>query len=683
VSQIGIDRRVLLRNVTYAGGGLLLFGGCTSSPKSGANGQETALPGIEAAEIVADPAQFPMTFNESPEFAQQVAAGKLPKVADRIGQDPLVLRPIDEIGEYGGQIRRGFIGANDHQNANRFCAGPDNLLFWDKNRQNVVPNIARGYEFNADFTELRLQLRRGMKWSDGHPFTVDDIVFWREDVDLNAAFTGGSGTSKLRVREKLVVVEKVDDHTVIYRCPAPYPVLPELMASITDLGGQTFMGSTAGGGFAPKHYLSKFHPKYTSEAAADALAREAGFQDWSLFFKNQNTWSVNPELPTVTPWITRRPINNPPWELTANPYSIWVDTEGNQLPYIPKITMSAAKDPEVIALRTVSGQFDVQDRGLQVDKLPVLTQNEERGGYTVHRAPSDTMDCAIRVNLAYDKDREIGELLRTVEFRRALSMGINRDQINQTFFLGSSTPSATMAAKGSPYHPGDEWQLKWATHDVALANQLLDQLGLTKKDEQGFRLRRSGSGRIRINIQSNTAQFNFPAVGEMIRTQWAQIGIETTNQTVAGALLVERSLTGDLMLSIANVFTDDPFTNPDSFLPTVTNSYPGMIGIPYAKWFASGGKDGVEPPEPVRLLKDAMALYRRGLETDKTARASLGQQLFKMHADQVWSIGLTGFGLVGGLYTAKNNLGNVPARIFGSNQMKSPVNSLPMTYYYK
>jgi peptide/nickel transport system substrate-binding protein len=685
VSEALIDRRVMLQAAAYAGGGLLFLGGCTSDGESKSTSKPVALPEIEGAEIISDPARTPAAFKESPEFAQLVAAGKLPKVADRIGQDPLVIKPLHEIGKYGGQIRRGYTSVTDFNFANRFCAGPDSLLYWDHTHENVVPNIARAFELSADRTELTLQLRRGMNWSDGHPFTVDDIVFWRNDIDLNRAFGGGRGTAKLRVRGRPVVVEKVDDYTVVYRSPVPFAVLPELMAGSSDLSGQTSAGETGGGGFAPKHYLSKFHPTYTSETAANAAARDAGFQDWSAHLMNLNSWAANPDLPTVTPWITKRPINNSPWELTANPYSIWVDSEGNQLPYIPKISMGLVKNPEVISLRVVSGQFDFQDRGLEVDKLPVLVQSQERGDYKLYRSPGDTMDCAIRINLAYDKDNEIGDLLRTVEFRRALSLGIDREQVNQTFFLGSGVPSAIMPLATSPYHPGDDWRQKWATYEVQQANQLLDQIGLTKKDGQGFRLRPSGRGRIRLNIQSSAGRVNYPGVGEMIRRNWAQIGVDTTNQSVAPALTVERTLAGDVMLAISNVFTDDPFSNPDSFLPTVTNSSAGLIGIPFAKWFASGGKDGIEPPEAVRALKDAMALYMRGLEVDKAARAPLGQQLFKLYADQVWSIGVVGFGLAlpGGLYIAKNNLGNVPARVFNSNQLKSPINAMPMTFYYK
>jgi len=295
------------------------------------------------------------------------------------------------------------------------------------------------------------------------------------------------------------------------------------------------------------------------------------------------------------------------------------------------------------------------------------------------------MDCVVRFNLAYDKDPEIGELIRTVEFRRALSLGVDRDQINQTFFLGSSVPSATMPAESSPHHPGAEWRLRWATHDIAQANQLLDGIGLTRKDPDGFRLRSSGGDRLRLNIQSGASVVDNPGIGEMIRKQWAQIGIEATSQTVDAALLIERALSGEIMLNINALPTDDPFTFPDSgFLPTVTNDFRGMIGIPYAKWFFSGGREGTEPPASVTLLKEAMDLYWRGLEVDRAARAPLGQQLFRMHADQVWSIGVAGFGLAAtGIYCAKNNLGNVPARVRNNVTQKSTCNALPMTFYYK
>ncbi|HVQ92579.1 MAG TPA: ABC transporter substrate-binding protein [Mycobacteriales bacterium] len=641
------------------------------------------LPVVEGGQVVTDRALFPTVFHESPEFAALTAAGRLPPVAARVGRDPLVVRPVHEVGRYGGGLRRGFIGTSDRQNGARFCAGPDSLLYWDFQWQHVVPNIAADFELSDGGRVLTLHLRRGLRWSDGVPFTADDIIFWREDVSLDAEL-GGGGTSLL-AGGRQVRVEKVDTFTVRYLSAVPNSLLPRLLAGNTDIAGLAANGHFGGGGFAPKHYLSGFHPKYTSKARADRLARDAGFDGWASYFANRATWSKNPQLPSVTPWIVTRPINNPPWELTANPYSIWVDTAGNQLPYIHTITMSSADSLEIINLRAAAGEYDFQDRHLSVAGLPVLVQNQKRGSYTVHRAPTKELDFGVRLNLAYAKDTYLGDLIRTADFRRALSLGVDRSQINQAFFLGTSEPTATVPADDSPYFPGPDWRLKWAAHDPAQANALLDRIGLTARDSSGYRARADGRGRIRLDYQAVTAFADFPAIGEMIKKQWEQIGIDLNVATVTGELIVQRAIANELMLSGHQVGTDDPFLAADTFLPTIVANYTGMIGIPYAKWFASGGRDGTEPPPAVGLLKDAMRLYERGRQAATDAdRAALGQQLYRLHADQVWTIGVVGRGLsINGVYTARNTLRNIPGRMLNTNHQKTPSNALPMTFYYQ
>jgi peptide/nickel transport system substrate-binding protein len=687
--MMGYSRRNFLRDTVLVSGGGLLASGCTSKSKptgrgTGAGGSGS-LPPVEGAQLLTDPAAIPKTFAESPEFAALVKQGKLPPVAERVGKAPLVLKPLQSVGKYGGQIRRGFVGVGDFQNAVRFCAGPDNLLYWDSKLEKVVPNLAAGFELSDNETVLTLHLRDGMKWSDGQPFTVDDIMFWRQDVNLDPDL-GVSGSTSLVIGGKPVRVEKLDALTVRYVSVVPYPVLPRLMAGWSDLSG---MSSNAhlggGGGYLPKHYLSRFLPKYAaSQAAANKVAKDAGFNGWAEYFKNRAGWHLNPELPTLAPWRVTRPINTPPWEFEANPYSIWVDNEGNQLPYIGKISMSNVENLDVLGLRAASGVYDFQDRHLGVTNLPVLAENEKRGNYTLHRAPSREMDCGIKLNLAYDADRELGDLLRNVEFRRALSMGIDRQQINEAFYIGTSTPSATMCADDSEYFPGAEWRTKWATHDVDHANALLDRAGLTGKDGDGYRLRRDGKRRIRLDFQATTGFADFPGVGEMVKRQWQAIGIDLNVQPVQANLLTGRALANTLMLSAHQVGTDDPFLRPDGFLPTVTNNYSGMIGIPYAKWFASGGKAGVEPTESVQLLKTVMEMYRKGLSAKDTERIRLGQELYKMHANQVWSIGIVGFGIsIYGVYVASNKLRNVPVRVVNTQLMKTPSNTHPMTFYYE
>jgi peptide/nickel transport system substrate-binding protein len=665
-------RRRFLRDAVLASGSTLFLGACSSPPVvrtpgsagSRGGGAIADLPAIEGAELVTDPARLPKKFREAPELAKLVSEGKLPAVAERLGSDPLVLEPVHEVGRYGGVIRRGFIGQGDFQNAVRFCSGPDSLLYWDFRFEKVVPNIARGFELSDNDRVLTVHLRKGMRWSDGQPFTADDILFWREDASLSADLSNGS--SSLQSGGEEVTVEKVDDLTVRYVSKVPNPTLPERLAGWSD-------------------FLSRFHPKYTSMDAVTRLAADAGFKGWAAYFKNQASWHQNPALPVVTPWVVTRAINNPPWEFGPNPYSIWVDHEGNQLPYIGKITMGNVENTEVLSLRAAAGEYDAQDRYLGVTNLPVLIENEKKGGYKIHRAPYTEVDCGIRLNLAYETDPELGELIRTVEFRRALSLGVDRGQINEAFFLGTSTPTATMPAEGSIYDPGPEWRTKWATHDPKQANKLLDKIGLSAKDSAGYRLRKDGASRITLDYQANSGFADFVGVGEMVKRQWRAIGIDLNVVSVEANLLVQRTTANQLMLSGQSVGTDDPFLKGDTFLPTVTNNYPGMIGIPYAKWFASDGQEGTEPPASLKLIKDAMALYQKGLsESDDDERVRIGKKLYTMHADQVWSIGIVGFGLaVNGVYLTSNRLGNVPARVVNSLQMKSMDNTYPLTYFYR
>jgi peptide/nickel transport system substrate-binding protein len=682
-----LSRRRLLQNSAYAGAGAIILSSCTSSGGGGkqgaASGANGALPPIEGAQVVLDPAQFPKKFAEWPEFAKKVQAGQLPPVAERIGQDPLVLKPLHETGRYGGQIRRGFLGTTDWLNGAGFCGGPDTLLYWDYQGKKVNPNLARAYELSDGDKVLTLHLRRGMKWSDGKPFTADDIVFWREDINLHPDL-GITGSPALRAGGKDVQVKKVDDYTVQFISSVPNSILVELMASSDDLGGLSAGGRLLLGGYAPKHYLQQFHPKYSSESAANKAAKAARFDDWTAYFRDRMSWESNTEMPALTPWIVSRPISSPPWELTPNPYSIWVDDKGNQLPYISKISLSNTESPDVFSLRAVAGQYDFQERNLTVANLPVLLKNQERSKYTIHRAPNDAMEFGVRINLAYSKDKTLGDLLRTADFRRALSLGIDRNQINNTFALGTSKVSATTAGDSSRYTPGPQWHSKWATLDPAQANSLLDKVGLTKRDSSGFRMRPDGKGRIILDYQAVRTFADFVGIGEMIKRQWQKIGIDMNVQQDAPPLIVQRSVANQMMLSGHIVGTEDPFLRPDVFLPTNTNNYPGMIGIPYAKWFASNGKAGVEPPKSLDLLKQAMDLYRQGLQASPEQRANLGKQLFQMHADQVWSIGVIGFGLmIFGIYESSDRLGNVPGRIRNSQVGRTPANLFPMTFYYK
>ena len=220
------------------------------------------------------------------------------------------------------------------------------------------------------------------------------------------------------------------------------------------------------------------------------MATEANVEDWIALFRLKNQWSLNPDLPILGPWRTVSPVNTPNWTMERNPFYYEVDPEGNQLPYIDRIQMTLAENLEVLNLRAIAGEYDLQERHTDIAKLPVFLENMEQGNYSVHLDPGAYgSDATLQINHSYDADPEIAKWLQNTDFRRALSMGIDRDQLNETFWLGVGSPGSVAPGPSVPQSPGEEWRTMWATRDVEQANQLLDEIGLTEKDGEGFRMR--------------------------------------------------------------------------------------------------------------------------------------------------------------------------------------------------
>jgi peptide/nickel transport system substrate-binding protein len=338
----------------------------------------------------------------------------------------------------------------------------------------------------------------------------------------------------------------------------------------------------------------------------------------------------------------------------------------------------------VINLRAMAGEYDFQARHIDLQKLPVLLQNQERGGYKVFMDPGENGgDFCIRINLAYEADGEIGDWLRSTEFRRALSLGIDREQLNETFWLGTGVPGSVVPADHNKYNPGPEYRARWSTHDPAQANALLDDLGLSRRDAEGFRMRKDGADRLRIDytVAAGTTP-DWARMGEMLREQWKRIGVELNVKAIEGTLLTVKAVANELQISgSSNSGSEDLFVTPDLVFPFITNNYQGMLGIPYAQWFHSGGTAGKEPPPRVR---EVMELWRNGLGAPEAERIEIGKQIWRINADEVFQIGIIATGpAVYGVRIAKTSLRNVPARVINATTVKSPGNALPQTFFSK
>ena len=626
------------------------------------------------------PGFVPAKYSEAPMLAELVRAGKLPTVEERVGPEPLVLRPTHEIGKYGGTWHRGFIGPNDTANAVR-AVFHDRLMYYNTDGTKLVPNMMKSCTISDDGKTNVFELRKGHRWSDGAPFTADDFMFWFEDLYSNED-VGASKTQYMVVGGEPVRLEKIDDQHIAWLSEAPYYLLCELQGLTQIIGGHARRGQRGLGGFAPAHYLKQFHPKYVGQAEADKLAKEAGFESWGKNIKQKNRSYSNTELPLLAAWTVTRPLTEPTWEFVRNPYSIWMDEAGNQLPYIDNIVMTVGESLEVLNLRAIAGEYDSMARHMDLMKLPVFLENAGKSDYSIHLDPMrHGGDAFVCPNLSYEEDPEIGKWLANVDFRRSLSLGLDRDKLNEVFFLGLGTPGSVAPVEGSQYSPGPDsvYRNLWSTHDTETANQLLDSVGLDKKDSQGFRMRTDGKGRLTMELMTYLSFMNFTEFGEMMKEQWKDIGIDINVKEYERGLAGKRRQGNQHHLTIAvNWAAENALVAYGSFNPTSSGSCDGPL---YGAWYVSDGKKGKEPPEDI---KRNMEFLKASLSLPAGARAELAKEAWRVQLDQQWKIGVVGMTpAIQGLRIVKNHMGNIAASMMNSAHHDNPGISRPEQWYFK
>ena len=647
---------------------------------------ETGLVGkLEGPSVVTDVSTYPMSFGEAPQLASLVSAGKLPPVEERLPkrEDLMVLQPLDSTGQYGGILRRGFTGPADKWNGYRCCTGPDHMLFWDYTGNNPGPNVIKSWEVASDGREFTLHVREGMKWSDGASFTADDFEFWYEYMYKNDELVP-TKSSWFSINGKQGTLEKVDLHTIKITFEDPYHFFLDVLAGATHIGGgHAYQGLSGLGLVAPKHYIEQYIPALAGEGNVDAIAEAEGYDNWVNLIKFKNDWSLNPELPVVTPWVTVTPINSDTWKLERNPYYWMVDTDGNQLPYIDTVILTLAEDLEVINLRAIAGEYDWQARHLNMSKVPLYLDNQEAKGYKLHFDTQEVgSDATIKFNMSYTDDPYLGELFRNTDFRRALALGIDREQMNEVFFLGFGVPGSFAPATTNPFSPGpdSEWRNKWATLDVDLANQMLDQI-LPDKDADGFRLRTDNGERLVLDIAGRTAQFiEFVQMAEMSAEHWEKnLGVKTNVLAQERSLATTREGADQNQLTVSwGDGSEHLFTFPGAVFPAFTST---SMGSALGLWFQSNGEKGQEPLPP---LKEVMTLYKKAFGVPEAERIEIGKQIWRIVLDEVWSFGLVGLSPASlGVRVVKTDLGNVPERQFNSPDVKTPGISRIQTIYWQ
>ncbi len=676
------DAALVTGSVALAGVPELTWAGQAAEPKLGAQ----FIGKLEGPTIVLDVTKFPKKFAEAPILAELVKQGKLPPVEKRLPEptDVMVIKPLKEIGKYGGRWRRGFTGPADNENGNRIVS-TDKILMWDYTGNKVAPSLAKDWRLSDDGRACVIFLRKGLKWSDGQPFTADDFLFWYEDIYQNKELVA-TPIPELQISGKPGRIVKRDDYTVVFEFPEPYFLFVDILAGDTLIGGGQATGMARAsfmGGYAPAHYLKQFLPKYSSADEVTRKARAAGFDSWVSYFRNRTNWALNTDVPVLGPWKTVSPINTPTWGMERNPYYWAVDTAGNQLPYIDRLVMTLAENLEVLNLRAIAGEYDLQERHVSLSKLPVFIENQKKGNYSIHLDTSQSgCDAAMLINTAYEVDPEISRWLKNRDFRRALSLGIDRDQLNEALWLGLGTPGSTAPADDVPINPGKEYRKKWAVLDLKQANALLDKVGLTKKDGEGYRLRTDGKGRVRIELMTVGGQFiPFTQLAEMIKQQWRKIGIDADVKETERSLAFTKTANAEHHAMFWTVGgSENLYLFPRHVLPV--DPAECHLGMPFARWYASSGQQGKKPDNPEMLR--AFELYRSASGKKEAERIKIAKEIWKILVEECWVIGTVGVSpAFMGVRIVKNTMGNIPARQTNAQHARTPNTSHPATFFYK
>lgn len=571
-------------------------------------------------------------YNEAPELAIEVALGNLPSVTERLPDEPQIITPFNKIGKYGDELRFGLSGQSNQDPIRAW--GNMGLVQhdFDSNFINIIPHVAKSFEVNKDNTVFTFYLRKGMKWSDGTPFTADDIEFAVNDILLHKdlqplAPVWSAGGKDVEFR-------KIDAYTVEFSFVVPYSEFLHVLADRRYLHPTLYQ----------KAYCSRAHPDYNPNLEAELEANN--LNDWRDYLRTLSgdpravgTRWENPNRPTLEAWKIVEPYKGGSTMvvLERNPYFWQVDTEGNQLPYINKLVGIVYGDPEGMLLGAIGGNNDL---GFSIfgtpANRPLLAKTAKRHGSELYPATAiGGTSLLFQLNLTH-KDPEIRKLFNEKDFRVALSIGLDRQEIIETALFGDGVPWNNAPFEDSPmYH--ERYAKEHLEFDLERANALLDGIGLTERNSDGIRLMPSGRP-IHFVVEATNRPPERIDQLEMMIQQWRNnLGLDIRANITVSSLMLSRTNNNDHDAAIwVDYASWLPGRFPTSMVPVEFDS---RWGIAWVNWYKSNGKHGEEPPEHI---KKRILLYEkaRGAATLEIRR-DYYHQIAEIAADQFETFGIS------------------------------------------
>jgi peptide/nickel transport system substrate-binding protein len=574
---------------------------------------------------------------EPPALEEEIKAGKLPPLAKRLPEKPLLVKPVQS-GQYGGSMNMLIGRSRDVRML--VVYGYARLVGYDQDFK-IVPDILESIEVK-DERVFTMKLRRGHRWSDGQPFTADDFRYFWEDVANDKELSPTGPPSDLLVNGEAPKVEYPDKFTVRYSWSKPNADFLPRMAGASPL----FI-------YRPAHYLKNFHRKYNKKVE-EAAANKRGWA--AVHNREDNMYQYdNPKLPTLQPWIN---VTKPPADrfvAVRNPFFHRVDGEGRQLPYIDRIVMQVAEG-KLIPAKTGAGESDLQARDVQFNNYTFLKKGEKTNNYRTFlwktvRGSHFALFPNLNVN-----DPVWKALLRDARFRHALSLAIDRGQVNQVLYFGLAQESNDTVVAESPLYK-KEYQTRWAQYDKKQAAKLLDDLNL-KRGPDG--MRRLPDGRpLEIIVETAGESTEQTDVLEMIRETWREVGIKLFPKPSQREVLRNRVFSGEALMSVWSGIENgmaNADVSPEELAPTNQQQ---LQWPKFGQHFETSGKSGEAPdmPEVAELLK-LNAAWRAA--TTREERTKIWHRMLAIHSEQQYVIGVVNG--VSQPVVVRNTLKNVPEK---------------------
>ncbi|MBF9018248.1 MULTISPECIES: ABC transporter substrate-binding protein [unclassified Oceanispirochaeta] len=639
-------------------------------------------------------------WHEAPMLHELVVAGELPSLEERmpVSADIMVEPDVVELGEYGGSLA---MTTHDHAH---WTWGPltEQAMFRFKQDGSgqVEANVAKKFYANEDDTVWTIELREGMRWSDGEPFTADDIIFYydhmstpalnddRTPVGVDEKGYHNAFTSKpyrayyvsLKGKTYWAKFDKVNDYKITVTFAAPKADFPESVAI-----DNKWM-------FAPKHFYKDIvarkdgvtddssFPLITEEqaiananrifekewAAYSKMGKSTGYYNWDYyqvpqlrsFIATENNWNKVGEF----------------YELVRNPYFFKTDSEGNQLPYLDSIKIEIINEKEQIVLKSTAGEYDmipVSSAGNSDSRV----SNKEFA--VVATATKDTHSIvkwitsywgtvkAIQLNQTV-KDENKRALFQDKRFREALSICVDRNLLNATLANGQSEPSQMSVPEGMIGYD-KEWSKKWTAYDVAKANTLLDQITEPWNGAKGtYRLMKGTKEEAEIIVLlENPASEG--GIFSLLRSAYANIGVklsEKLEEDIPRAILAN-----DIDAQLKPLTCITPALRSDDVVPM--RNYQAWYGA-YGKWFEDGkstNNGGVAPTGDMLKLVNAYENIRAAAGPSRNKIVSENvQKIYDLHKKNLWVIGY--LKPAPNRYIISNELKNFKGQLISSDEYR-------------